>query len=87
MSLPIILPVGTVSLYGIGTSVGIIGWSAPTGSKFAYVDTIYDGAVNFNVGDSVLFKEADVLFRLTYGNAIYTFLEEAKLVLTEQLPP
>ena len=85
MSLPIILPVGVVSVYGPGNTTSVNGIVAPTAFRFGYVDQVYDGCTIVTEGDHVMFNGADMIAKLTYLNWPYLLFNESKLV-TENPP-
>lgn len=88
--LPVILPFGIVSIYGVGTSTGS-GWNivAPQGYLWGTVDDVYDGGAIFVYnGDNLLFREDEVVCRLAWDNATYTLLKLNKdFILKEELAP
>lgn len=84
MSLPITLNVGTVAVYGDGstgtTPQGIL---LGTDMKWGSIYNVWDGGQVFVYsGDTVTFKENDVIVRLAIGSAHYTILP-CKLVTKE----
>lgn len=84
MALPVYLGLGLVSIYGPGTTASIHGFTAtPNRFKFGTIYQIADNITNNFVGDRVMFKEDDVTCRLAVGGVQYTFVEGAKLVITE----
>lgn len=87
MSIPAFLPYGLVSIYGAGLSEGVTGMippGPPTAFLFGVIEQVsqYD-IVWAQVGDSVLFPDAEVQCRLAYDNSPHTIIEEAKLILRE----
>lgn len=90
MSLPIFLPYGLVSIYGIGSSVGVGDIVPPEGYLFGNIDQISQyNIVWAKVGDNVLFRDAEVECRLAYppDNTSYTLVQEAKLVIKDYSAP
>lgn len=90
MSIPAYLPYNIVSIYGIGSSTGISGIVPPQSALFGVVDQISQYGIQWaKVGDSVLFKEADVECRLAYptNNSSYTLVPEVKLIIKEYPAP
>lgn len=86
MPLPIYLPYGVVSIYGIGDNVGISGIKPPKDFLWGNVDQVSQyGIVWAKPGDNVLFNDNDVQCRLAYAtdNTSYTIIAEAKLVCRE----
>jgi len=83
MSLPIFLPYGVVSIYGVGSMTSYNGIVQPEGSLWGNVDAVSQyGIVWAKHGDNVLFKDSDVECRLAYptDNTSYTLIAEVKLV-------
>lgn len=83
-SLPITLPVGVVAVYGNGsqtpTPQGIIN---PPGTLWGSIYNVWDGGQVFVYGgDTVSFRNKDVICRLAIGSAHYTILP-CKLVTKE----
>ena len=88
--LPIFLPYGIVSIYGIGSSTGTTGIVPPTGYLFGNIDAVSQYDIQWAApGQSVLFPDAEVECRLAYptDNTSYTLIAEAKLVCYEITPP
>lgn len=85
MSVPIYLGLGLVSIYGPGTTSSMHGYTVtPNRYKFGTIYQIADNITNNYVGDRVMFKEDDVACRISVGGGVqYTFVEGAKLVITE----
>lgn len=84
MGLPAYLGQGLFSIYGLGNPVGITGLVAPTGFLFGAVYNAWNGNSELAAaGDSVMFKETDVVCRLAWENGIYTLVETEKIKLTE----
>ena len=85
MAVPIYLGLGLVSIYGSGTTISMHGYTVtPNRYKFGTIYQIADNITNNFVGDRVMFKEDDVKCRiLTTAGLQYTFVEGAKLVITE----
>lgn len=86
MSLPVYIPQGWVSLYGLGTTAGKSG-VIPSNAKFKFA-TIYglgDCNTGAQIGDSVMFNLDDVKCILALGSAKYTMIEQARLAITENL--
>jgi hypothetical protein len=86
MSLPIFLPYNLVSIYGIGSEIGLSGITQPPGYLWGNVDAISQYGIEWaEPGDSVLFKNQDVQCRLAYptDNTSYTLIAEVKLVCRE----
>jgi hypothetical protein len=85
MALPIYLGLGMVSIYGAGVTTSRHGYRmTPNQFKFGTIYQIADDITNNYVGDRVMFKEADVKFRLLVaGGPQYTFVEGGKLIITE----
>lgn len=84
MSLPIILPVGFVSIYGPGNTTSANGIVAPATFRFGYVDQVYDGC-SLATQSHVLFNGSDMIVRLTYLGWPYLLFNESKLIT--ELPP
>ena len=90
MSLPIFLPYNIVSIYGIGSGIGLSGIAQPEGYLWGDIDAVSQYEIVWaSPGDSVLFKDADVQCRLAYSpdNTSYTLIAEAKLVCREYPAP
>lgn len=87
-ALPISLPNGVVSIYGMGTGVSTTGIelaSQDSSVRFGSIYQIYDGGAVFVYGgDNVMFLEKDVLGRVTYGGIPYTLIP-ARLVTKENI--
>lgn len=88
MALPTYLAQGYFSVYGIGSNIGssndIV---APSGFLFGAIEAINESTSNNAIGDSVLFKESDVVCKLTWDNAIHQIVPIDKIILTEQVAP
>ena len=86
MSLPIVLPVGVVLVYGWGydnSQSGIVPFTQHY--KFGNVYQIWNGGEVFVYGgDEVMWKDGTEICKLTYGGRPYTELP-ARLV-TKQSP-
>lgn len=85
MFLPVYLNLGQVAIYGVGTPASINGITvSPNQFKFG---SIYgfgpQDQGNFDVGSIVMFKETDVVCRLTYRTVPFTIVGQATLVLQE----
>lgn len=94
MQLPIFLSPGQVLIYGFGSTASVSGIvPSSTGFLFGVIQQVWNyGNINAQVGTSVMFNDKDVICRLAVSNANnwpYTLIEEAKLVLTENIivPP
>jgi len=83
MPLPFNLPVGLVSIYGVGTITGQTGIIAPEGFEFGVVDQVYSGSVVDVYGKSVMFRQSDKVCTVTYNDWPYVLVEQARLVSTE----
>lgn len=90
MSLPFNLPYGTVAVYGSGITRGQAGF-VPNNTKYLFatiyeIGNIYD--VDFQVGDSVMWKTVDPECRVVTSNRLtFTILDQARLVLKEVITP
>jgi hypothetical protein len=81
--LPIYLQAGTVSIYGLGDYVGVSDIT-PADQQVFRIGTVYQSWDNSSiVGQSVMFREADVTCRLAFNDYPYTVVHQAKLVATE----
>lgn len=90
MSLPIFLPYGIVSIYGIGSGTGLTGIVPPSGFLFGEIDAVSQYEITWAApGQNVLFPNAEVECRLAYAadNTSYTLIAEARLVCYEIIPP
>ena len=88
MSLPAQLAYGNISIYGIGSNVGISGIVPADGFLFGTVDAISEYGIFYtSVGDSVLFNPKTQVCKITWDNSIHTILPEEKIVLKEYLAP
>ena len=90
MSIPVYLPYNIVSIYGIGSVVGVNSLVPPAGAWWGVIDQVSQYGIEWaKVGDSVLFKEEDVQCRLAYppNNASYTLVPEIRLVCKEYPAP
>lgn len=88
-TLPVTLPVGAVLIYGLGT-IASTTCLIPNNTvfRFGQVSQIYTGGEVFIYpGISVMFKESDVIARLYCNNWPYTFIEAAKLAISEIYTP
>jgi hypothetical protein len=91
-TLPAYLPYGVIAVYGYGTMQGVQGIIPPAQGSvdYALFGTVYQISqheVYFcGVGDSVLFKNSDVICRLATVDASFTLVEDAKLVCKEYPP-
>lgn len=86
MSLPIFLPYGVVSIYGIGSLVGQTSIVPPPDYLFGTIDAVSQYNIYWaQPGYSVLFPNFEVICKLAYApdNTSYTLIEEAKLVCRE----
>ena len=86
MSLPIFLPYNIVSIYGIGSSIGVTEIVPPPGFLFGTIDAVSQYDIQWaQPGQSVLFPEAEIICRLAYNpdNTSYTLVPEVKLVCRE----
>ncbi len=82
--IPAYLPYGIVSIYGIGSLTGSTGMVIDNSLRFGTIEQVSQYQIYWaQVGDSVLFKEADVECRLAYDNSAHTIIPEVKLVLRE----
>lgn len=84
MSLPVILPPNTVSVYGHVSLQGITS-DIKDSLQFGIVDQIPSGAANGLIGQSVLFK-VDNAIRLNYNNSQYFLIQQGDIILTENVP-
>ena len=88
--LPIFLPYGVVSIYGIGVTSSVNDMVQPPGYLWGDINAVSQYQINWaQPGYTVLFPDADVICRLAYqpDNTSYTLIEEAKLVCrSEPLP-
>ncbi len=84
MSLPIILPPGYISIYGAGNLNGISGVVPDnTNLLFGIVDQVLLGGIpSVLVGQSVMFYNPDVLYRLIYGGQPYTIIDKIEAIET-----
>jgi hypothetical protein len=77
-ALPIILPSGTIAVYGMGTTLSPSGISNinPDGQlRWGSVYQVWSGGETFVYGgDNVMFREEDIICRLAYGNIPYTIV-------------
>lgn len=85
-SFPLILRVGEVSVYGDGfttpTPQGIVN---PAGTLWGSIYNVWDGGSTYvYTGDTISFREGDVICRLAIGTAHYTIVP-ARLATKE--PP
>lgn len=90
MSLPIGLSYGLVSIYGIGFQTYVAGIEQPPGMLYGRVDAVSQHDIfNAVVGETVYFKESDVVCRLAYPteNTSFTIVPDAQLVCTVVIPP
>jgi hypothetical protein len=86
MPLPAVLAYGYISIYGNGfTTSQNWGYPAAAGFRFGVIEQEAQDLYGL-IGDSVLFKEAEVRCKLSYDNAVHTVVEYAKVVLTENPP-
>ena len=79
MSLPITLPYGYISVYGMGTTVSSVGFTLfdqQSDVRFGVVEDVYPGAVFVYNGDNIMFRNQDVSFRVRYLDYPYTFLPD-----------
>lgn len=87
MSLAAYLNPGLLVLYGIGTAAGATGIIPPSEEfKFGIVDNVGtnpSGAVS--AGQSVMFRDKDIVAILSFNNWQYTLLPEDKIILTENI--
>jgi len=85
MSLPpILLPYGSIAVYGNGLSMGISGLQTDTTTNvFATIYFIGQGMDSAVVGNSILFKQSDVVCRLVWDNGIYPIIPSDKILGTE----
>lgn len=88
-ALPTILPNGVIAVYGMGGYTSDMGLTVRADSdfRFGHVDKVYDGGAVFVYGgDEVLFREADVTYRLIFNDYPYTIIP-ARLVANQGPPP
>lgn len=83
-ALPVILPVGVVAVYGNGfdtpTPQNIIN---PPGTLWGSIYDLWDGGRTYMyIGDTVTFKESNIIARLAIGSGHYTIVP-ARLVTKE----
>lgn len=86
MSLPIFLPYGMVSIYGVGSVTGNTGIVQPPPFLWGNVDSISQYGISWTeVGSSVLFDDSKVICRLAYAadNTSYTLIMESNIVVRE----
>lgn len=79
--MPIILPPGMVSLYGLGTATGVSGLvPGDTRYKFASIyDVSNGGDINVYPGQPVIFNEQERAYVLFWNNQPFTIIEANKL--------
>lgn len=88
MALPGYLGQGLLSVYGIGSNVGVQGIVAPVGYVFNTINAIWDGdSIAASVGDSILYKESDVVCILAWDNGKYPLIPVDKIIFTEDPSP
>lgn len=84
--LPIYLFPGQLAIYGPGSTSGISGVvPKDTSMIFGYVYAT-GGSTLAIPGDSVLFKNTEILCRLAISNWPYMIVQNDKLILTEKPP-
>lgn len=89
MVIPFNLPYGSVAVYGSGVIRGMSGF-IPNDTKYRFatiyaIGNSYD--VDFQVGNSVMWKITDPECKLVIDNRVtFTILEQARLVLKEIIP-
>jgi hypothetical protein len=83
MTLPGYLMQGTLSMYGIGSTTSIQGIIATKGFLWNTVEAVNPEGVAVQVGDSVLYKDEDVVCRLAWDNATHVILPIDKIVFIE----
>jgi len=88
-NLPIVLPIGHIAIYGTGTMVSSSGVAntAPNGIlRWGSIYQVWDGGATYIYGgDTVMFKESDVVCRIASQNIPYTIVP-ARLA-TKDNPP
>lgn len=82
MSLPVILPANTVSIYGYGSLQSI---TAGNRFQFGIIDQMYFGAQVDLTGQSVMFN-LDNSIRVNYSNSVYFLIPEQDIIFTENIP-
>lgn len=90
MSLPIFLPYGVVSIYGVGSLTGINNIVQPIGYLWGTIDQVSQYGIAWSIpGTSVLFPDSEVVCRLAYppDNTSYTLIQETNLICREDVAP
>lgn len=89
MSLPAILGSGLMSIYGKGSSESTVTGIVPTqGFMFGVIDQMWNGSnMNLQVGQSVMFREKDVVDRIIFNDWPFTVIPEDKVILIEVAIP
>lgn len=87
MALPIILPSGTIAVYGVGQSGAMpSGVIVETTWRFGTIYNIWDGGATFVYGgDVVMWKDGNEYTRLATTEGTWTIIP-ARLV-TKDIPP
>jgi hypothetical protein len=77
MASPIALLPGQASLYGFASSLS--GSVPQTGFRFGYIYGVF--SVNgFIIGDTVLYKESDIITTTVYSSVPYDVVYESQLI-------
>lgn len=87
-TLPIILPAGTVAVYGVG-DIGMMpsGAIIPTEYRFGTIYNIWDGGAPYVYGGDIIYwKETDTLTRLATSGGTYTIVP-ARLATQDYVIP
>lgn len=89
MALPITLPNGVVAIYGSGSFTGSNGITPPFGYYWGTVNSVFAGGETYIYnGDSILYKDEDVVVKLAYDNATYTLVNINKdFIIKEDSAP
>lgn len=86
-NIPLILPVGSVLLYGNITRrssfYNIRAVTRDLNLNWGVVSQVYDGATLVTVGDNVCFNGRDLSTVFRYNGGRYYMIDEAKLVTIE----
>lgn len=88
-AIPITLPSGVIAVYGAGSLTGIQGVVSNEGYLWGTVNKVFDGGEVFVYGgDSILFREEDIVCRLAWDNSPYTLINiNTDLIIKEDPNP
>jgi len=87
-ALPVVLPSGSVLIYGPGSTTSSTGITAFPENQFNFgsISQVYDGCSLATAGDLVMWKTTDVQSKLVYSGWPYLLIDVEKIKLAEEIP-